>query len=206
MGVHVSSMGVHETTRREHVTVPVGHGFDGPVGAVEIHGDVHVAHIRGHEIRRVGLTLSRMEGQGGGRWWERRILHYNIEGLVLTPQSQASTLGGGHRWFETDRPARQDHVVSLATPRTPSPAPPTSCTSILGGVGGSGRSSPAQATLGAQVNWGAAALLSLLPLLIHIHLLLYRGLAELVEAAEGWNLMENQVCVSYLLVLWATDI
>lgn len=154
------------------MTMPVGHGFDGPVGAVEVHWDVHVAHIRGHEICRVGLALSRVEGQGGGRWWERRILHCDVEGLVFTRQSQASTLGGGHRWFETDRPARQDHVVSLATPCTPSPAPPAPCTSVLGGVGGSGRPSPAQATLGAQVNRGAAALLSLLPLLIHIHLLL----------------------------------
>lgn len=154
------------------MTVPVGHGFDGPVGAVEVHGDVHVAHIRGHEICRVGLALSRVEGQGGGRWWERRILHCDVEGPVFTSQSQASPLGGGHRWFETDRPARQDHVVSLATPGAPSPAPPAPCTSVLGGVGGSGWSSPAQATLGAQVNWGAAALLSLLPLLIHIHLLL----------------------------------
>lgn len=205
MAVHVSSVGVHEPAGGEHVTVPVGHGFDGPVGAVEVHGDVHVAHIRGHEICRVGLALGGVEGQRGGRGWERGILHRDVEGLVLTPQSQASTLGGGHRGFETDRPARQDHVVSLATPRAASPAAPAPCASVLGGVGGSGRSSPAQAALGAQVDRGAAALLSLLPLLVHVHLLLQGGVAELVQAAEGRNLEETRR-VSIFLVVRATDI
>lgn len=44
MGVHVSSVGVYKTTRSHHVGVPVGHGFDRPIGAVEVHGDVHVTY------------------------------------------------------------------------------------------------------------------------------------------------------------------
>lgn len=176
MGVHVSSVGVYKTTLSHHVAVPVpvGHGFDRPIGAVEVHGDVHVAHTGRHKICWVGLTLSWVEGQRRGGRREGRIFHRNVERLVLAPQSQAS-LGGGRWRFETDRPTRQDHVVSLPSPTTSSPSSSTasaSGTSILGIVGGSGRSRPAQATLGAQVNWSAAALLPLLSLLVHIHLLL----------------------------------
>lgn len=85
MGVHVSSVGVYKTTLSHHVAVPVGHGFDRPIGAVEVHGDVHVAHTGRHKIRRVGLALSRVEGQGRGRWGEWGIIHSDVERLILTP-------------------------------------------------------------------------------------------------------------------------
>lgn len=191
MGVHVSSVGVYKATLRDHVAVPVGHGFHRPVGAVEVHGDVHVAHAGRHKVRRVGLTLGRVEGEGGRGRREGRIFHRDVEGFVLAPQAQASALGGGHRRLEADRPAGQDHVVSLpasSAPAPSSPAAPAPGAPVLRRVGGGRRSSPAQATLGAQVDGSAAALLGLLPLLIHIHLLLQGRLTELVEAAEGRNL------------------
>ena len=105
VGVHVSSVGVYKTTRRHHVGVPVGHGFDRPIGAIEVHGDVHVAHTGRDKICRVGLALSWVECQGRGGRGEGRVVHRDVERLILAPQAQAS-LGGGRRGLETDRPTR----------------------------------------------------------------------------------------------------
>lgn len=196
VGMHVSSVGVYEATLRDHVAVPVGHGLDRPVGAVQVHGDAHVGHAGRHKVRRVGLALGRVKGEGGGRRREGRVLHRDVEGLVLAPQAQASALRRGRRRLEADRPPGQDHVVSLPAPSAaPAPSAPTAPAAgapVLRGVGGGGWPSPAQAALGAQVDGGAAALLALLSLLVHVHLLLQRRLAQLVEAAEGRDLVGGE--------------
>lgn len=88
------------------MTVPVGHSFDRPIGSVEVHGDIHVANAGRHKIRWVGFALSWVEGQGRGRWGEGGVIYCDVERLVLSPQSQTSSLGSGHWRFETDRPAR----------------------------------------------------------------------------------------------------
>lgn len=106
VGVHVSSVGVHETPLSHQVAMPMGHGFDRPVGAIEVHGEVHVAHAGRNKIRRVGFTLGWVKSQRGGRGREGGVLHCDVERLVLAPKSQASPLRGGSRGFETDRPAR----------------------------------------------------------------------------------------------------
>lgn len=63
MGVNVSSVGVYKTALRHHVAVHMGYCFDRPIRTIEVHGDVHVAHIGRHKIRRVGLALSWVEAQ-----------------------------------------------------------------------------------------------------------------------------------------------